>query len=101
MIRQEVAVGPSAFADIQVTPRGTAPYFVEVDYGYTPERLIESLRRKYGEPNEATAAASKVVLVIDVNGRKGWPGLEACAPVSRSKSGTNAVSTSWSVDGSV
>ena len=50
VIRQEVAVGPSAFADIQVTPRGTAPYFVEVDYGYTPERLIESLRRKYSEP---------------------------------------------------
>ena len=33
VIRQEVAVGPSAFADIQVAPRGTAPYFVEVDYG--------------------------------------------------------------------
>ena len=79
VIRQEVAVGPSAFADIQVTPKGTAPYFVEIDYGYTPERLIESLRRKYGELNDATAAASKVVLVIDVNGRQDWPGLEARA----------------------
>jgi hypothetical protein len=28
VIRQEVAVGPSAFADIQVTPKGSAPYFV-------------------------------------------------------------------------
>jgi class 3 adenylate cyclase len=79
VIRQEVAVGPSAFADIQVTPRGTAPYFVEVDYGYTPQRLIESLRRKYGEPTDATAAASKVVLVIDANGREDWPGLQARA----------------------
>ena len=79
VIRQEVAVGPSTFADIQVTPKGTAPYFVEIDYGYTPERLIESLRRKYGERNDATAAASKVVLVIDVNGRQDWPGLEARA----------------------
>src|SRR5262245_49946059 len=65
VIRQEVAIAPSAFADIQVTAKGTTPYFVEVDYGYTPQRLIESLRRKYAEPTDATEAASKVVLVID------------------------------------
>ena len=78
-IRQEVAVGPSAFADIEVTPRGSSPYFVEVDYGYTSQRLIESLRRKYGEPTDATAAASKVVLVIDATSHEDWPGLEARA----------------------
>src|SRR5262245_27836200 len=41
---------PGAFADIRVAPSGQPPYFVEVKYGYTNERLVRHLARKYGSP---------------------------------------------------
>jgi class 3 adenylate cyclase len=67
-ISQEVQVGrSSAFADIVVRAPGTAPYIVEVDYGYSRERISESLSRKYKHP---TAEAwldeiSRLILVCD------------------------------------
>jgi class 3 adenylate cyclase len=78
-IRQEVALGPEAFADLRVAPRGRAPYFVEVDYGYSPQRLLESLGRKYGSARPALEGASRVVVVVDTAARPDWPALEAAA----------------------
>lgn len=76
-IHQEVALGPRAFADIRVTVPGAPPYFVEVDYGYSAERMIESLRRKYGQKVPASETASKVVLVADTSRYRSWKAVEA------------------------
>ena len=46
-IHQEVRLGPGAFADIRIAAGDLPPYFVEVDYGYSRERVVESIRRKY------------------------------------------------------
>jgi class 3 adenylate cyclase len=68
---------PGAFADIRVAPSGQSPYFVEVKYGYTNERLVRHLTRKYAVPvSRNAAAASKVVLVVDRRSRTDWEGLE-------------------------
>lgn len=64
-IRQEVALGAGAFADIEVRAGNAPPYFVEVDTGYSPERLLESFRRKYSKPVPATDGASRVVVITD------------------------------------
>ena len=79
-IDREVAVGqPGAFADIRVRPRGGETYFVEVDYGYTDEAIVRSLRRKYGQPGEVVSQATRVVLVVDRIGRADWDGLVRAA----------------------
>jgi adenylate cyclase len=65
LIRQEVALGPGVFADIEVRAGGTPAYFVEIDIGYSRGRLVESVRRKYGKPSPATEGASRVVVVAD------------------------------------
>ena len=65
MIRQEVALGPGTFADIEVRASGTPPYFVEIDTGDSRGRLLESVRRKYGKPSPATDRAARVVIVAD------------------------------------
>jgi class 3 adenylate cyclase len=76
-INQEVYLGtPGAFADIQVKVVGAAPYFVEIKYGYPPDKVIKHLRRKYGTRTEANAGASKLVLVIDSNCYDDWPDAE-------------------------
>ena len=68
---------PGAFADIRVAPSGQSPYFVEVKYGYTNERLVRHLARKYAVPASPNAAvASKVVLVVDRLPRADWHALE-------------------------
>jgi len=64
-IRQEVALGARAFADIEVRAGQAPPYFVEVDTGYSRERLLESVRRKYGQPVPATDGAARVVVAAD------------------------------------
>jgi class 3 adenylate cyclase len=88
LIRQEVALGPGVFADIEVRTGATPPYFVEIDTGYSRGRLVESVRRKYGKPSPATEGASRVVIVADDNVLRDrsaveralrealWPGLE-------------------------
>jgi len=64
-IRQEVLVGPAAFADIEVRAGGSLPYFVEIDTGYSRERLLDSVRRKYGKASPTTDGASHVLIVAD------------------------------------
>lgn len=76
-IRQELTLAAGAWADIHVTPPGSPPYFVEVDYGYSAGRLLESVRRKYGPASPDPTGATRLVLVIDTQGRPDWPALEA------------------------
>jgi class 3 adenylate cyclase len=76
MIRQEVALGSGAFADIEVRASGTPPYFVEIDTGYSQARLLESVRRKYGKPSPATDGASRVVIVADEDALRDRPDVE-------------------------
>ena len=64
-IRQEAALGAGAFADIEVRAGQAPPYFVEVDTGYSRERLLQSIRRKYGTPVPATDGAARVVVAAD------------------------------------
>jgi class 3 adenylate cyclase len=68
---------PGAFADIRVAPSGRPPYFVEIKYGYTNEKLIHHLGRKYAAPASANAAAAqKIVVVVDQAPRAGWDAVE-------------------------
>jgi adenylate cyclase len=65
-IRQEVQVGPpQAFADIVVEVPGLTRYIVEVDYGYSLERIVESLGRKYRQELDWCRSIAKLILVID------------------------------------
>ena len=75
-IRQEVALGPGAFADIEVRAGQAPPYFVEVDTGYSRDRLLESVRRKYAKPGPASDGASRVVVVADADALADRPGVE-------------------------
>ncbi len=64
-INQEVSLGtPDTFADIKVQAPGAPAYFIEVKYGYSQQRLLSTLQRKYGGPSRATADATKLILVI-------------------------------------
>lgn len=64
-IHQEVRLGPGAFADIRIAAGDLPPYFVEVDYGYSRERVVESMRRKYSQRAPASEGASKVIVIVD------------------------------------
>jgi class 3 adenylate cyclase len=67
-IEREYYLGkPGAYADIRVAPASSSPYVVEVKFGYSPDLLLRSLRRKYAEPSPAIDGLSKVVLVIGVD----------------------------------
>ncbi|MBC7815928.1 MAG: adenylate/guanylate cyclase domain-containing protein [Planctomycetaceae bacterium] len=65
-----------AFADIRVVPATSAPYVVEVKIGYSVDKLLRQLRRKYAEPNSILEGVSKVILVIDTERRSNWPKIE-------------------------
>jgi class 3 adenylate cyclase len=84
-IDQEVYLGVSgAFADIRVLAPGVAPYFVEVKYGYPPERVVGALARKYGKDSAAQPDAARVVLVYDTHRVDNWPDVERqCAAALR------------------
>lgn len=76
-INQEVYLGtPGAFADIQVQVARERPYFLEIKYGYPPDKVVRHLKRKYGTRTEAHADASKLVLVIDAACCENWPQTE-------------------------
>ena len=63
-IQQEVYLGvPGAFADIAVAVPGRGRYFVEIKYGYPPDRIVRHLARKYGD-DRPVGAAEKLVLVV-------------------------------------
>jgi adenylate cyclase len=74
--REYWLAAPGAFADIRVAPSGQLPYFVEVKFGYTNDMLVRHLARKYASPTDVTAAARKVVLVVDRADRIGWDHIE-------------------------
>ena len=79
-IDREVALGKAdVFADIRVRLRGRETYFVEVKYGYPDEAILQSLRRKYGQPGDVVSEATRVVLVVDRIGRADWDGLVRAA----------------------
>lgn len=77
-IDQEVYLGvPGAFADIRIVAPGKAPYFVEVKFGYTAQRILRSFARKYGSETPGARGASKVILVADAAQHANWPEVEA------------------------
>jgi hypothetical protein len=53
-----------------------ASYFVEVDYGYSTERILESIRRKYSKPLPFFEDIAKLILVVDRHHHSDW---ELCA----------------------
>src|SRR5437867_883378 len=75
--REQYLGSPGAFADIVVIPDHARPYAVEVKYGYPADTLVRHLRRKYSGKTELLTRLSKIVLVIDSEGRTEWPHLEA------------------------
>lgn len=73
-INQEVFLGtPGSFADIEVKAPGAQPYFVEIKYGYPPDKVLKHMSRKYGTRTEANGNASKLILVIDEACCDNWP----------------------------
>ncbi len=72
-VRQEVSLGiPNAFSDILIRVPNHASYFVEVDYGYSTTRIIESIRRKYSKNLPLFEEISKLVLVVDRHNHPNW-----------------------------
>ena len=65
---------PDCFADIRVAPGPAAPFFVEVKFGYGNEKLLSRLRCKFGSA-PAEISEEMIVLVLDTEGRSGWPQL--------------------------
>src|SRR5437870_3017721 len=76
-IRQEVSLGiPNTFADILIRVPNHSSYLVEVDYGYSTARIIESIQRKYGKRLPLFEEISKLILVVDRHNHPSW---EKCA----------------------
>src|SRR5262249_42590214 len=61
---------------IKVTVPGAAPYFVEVKYGYPPEKVVRHLERKFGAATPGGRDAARLVLVIDSAACADWPATE-------------------------
>ncbi|HWA28352.1 MAG TPA: adenylate/guanylate cyclase domain-containing protein [Lacunisphaera sp.] len=75
-ITREANVGhPGCFADILIQPHGQPAKFVEVNFGYTNEALLKSLKRKFHTPTPVTRSADAVVLVVDEAGRTDYANL--------------------------
>jgi class 3 adenylate cyclase len=82
-IRREVPLGvPNAYADVIVSPREEPPYCFEVDFGYSNEEILSSVRRKYRHLNQEVLSVPhfrKLVLFFDCCGREGVDELlQAC-----------------------
>jgi len=75
--REQYLGSPGAFADIVVRPRDAPPYVVEVKFGYSSETLVRHLGRKYSTNADCLSILSKIILVIDSEGRAAWPEVEA------------------------
>lgn len=76
-ISQEVYLGvPGAFADIKVQIPGSSAYFIEIKYGYSRQKLIRSLCRKYSKDTPGLENASKLILLIDNELFRDWPEIE-------------------------
>lgn len=76
LIRQEVPLSANAFADIEIRAGEAPPYFLEIDTGYSLQRLVESIRRKYGKPSPATDGASHLLVVADESALRDRPTVE-------------------------
>jgi len=75
-IEREYYLGkPGAYCDIYVKPKDLAPYVVEIKFGYSPDILLNHLRRKYRETCQALNGATKLILVIDSEKHKDWESL--------------------------
>ncbi|QEL21075.1 adenylate/guanylate cyclase domain-containing protein [Limnoglobus roseus] len=86
---------PGAFADIRVAPVESAPYLIEVKFGYSADKLVRHLKRKFSAATPALANATKVVLVVDAAGHENWPEVEAAIIASLAPGLTLEV---WSED---
>jgi class 3 adenylate cyclase len=64
-IKQQVVLGAGVFADIEARAGQAPPYFVEISTGYSRDRLLENIRRKYGKPVPVTDGAARVVVAAD------------------------------------
>ncbi len=64
-IHQKIRVGPGAFADIRVAAGELPPYFIEVDVGYSRQRVIDSVRLKYARRTPASEGTRKVIVLVD------------------------------------
>lgn len=56
---------PRVFADVRIAPAQAPEYFIEVKFGYTQARLLDTIRRKYALDTPQIRAASKVLIVTD------------------------------------
>lgn len=75
-IKQEVQLGaPDAFADIVVNAPHVC-YIVEVVYGYSLERVSESMSRKYQRELDWFKGISKLILIFDRDNHPDQPRLE-------------------------
>lgn len=75
-ITPEFSLGiAGAFADIKIQPKGKPFYFVEVKSGYSAERVVSHLTRKYGPDVAAAAGASKLIVVLDTDDYPDWTGV--------------------------
>ncbi len=56
---------PRVFADVRIAPSDEPEYFIEVKFGYTNARLLDTVRRKYSIDTPQIRAASKLLIVTD------------------------------------
>src|SRR6185436_18504833 len=54
---------------------GMGSYLAEVDLGYSPERLLESLRRKFAHAGSSLPQVNRLVLIYEPE-PEAWPALE-------------------------
>ena len=77
-IRRDYDLGiPDAYADIRVAAADEPPYFLEVKYGYSRRKLLNSLKRKYGVDPPGAASAARLILVVDTDSYDDWTQLES------------------------
>ncbi|MFM8708667.1 MAG: hypothetical protein ACKOHK_11470, partial [Planctomycetia bacterium] len=77
-VEREYYLGkPGAFADIRIVPAGSAPYIVEVKFGYSADMLVRHIQRKYQDRLPALGDVRKIILMIDSEGREDWPRIES------------------------
>jgi len=58
------------FADIRVSPGTEGDYFIEVDFGYSATRTLDSLRRKYSIATPQIHAAVKLIVLTNCSDRE-------------------------------
>ena len=90
-IRHEVKLGSNnVYADMLVESDAGVSYFVEVDFGYSGPRIIESLERKFGQTEFDYGNIDRLVLVVDQHRHSNWGEFES--EIRRT------LPTSWKLD---